>query len=89
MRVGSPNLFVPSIIPSNVMSLAPKIDKGPNVMSSSSIDLACIVETWLQEHIHDNIISIPDFNVVRRDRVIKTSTEVFVSTFGEQLRGCS
>ena len=40
-----------------------------NVVSSSSIDLACIVEMWLQEHIHDNIISIPDFNVVRRDRV--------------------
>ena len=51
------------------MSLAPKIDEVRSVMSSSSIDLACIVETWLQEHIHDNIISIPDFNVVRRDRI--------------------
>ena len=51
------------------MSLVPKIDEVRNVLGNSSIDLACIVETWLQEHIHDNIISIPDFNVVRLDRV--------------------
>ena len=67
-QAGSPNLFVPSIMLSNVMSLAPKIDELRDVTTHANIDLICITETWLQNHIHDNVVSISGYNVIRRDR---------------------
>jgi hypothetical protein len=53
---------------SNVMSLAPKIDELRESITLRNIDLICITETWLQNHIHDNIVSVSGYNVERRDR---------------------
>ena len=62
------NLFVPSVLLSNVMSLSPKIDELREVAKQIEVDLICITETWLQSHIHDNVVEIYGYNIVRRDR---------------------
>lgn len=67
-KSGSSNLFVPSILLSNVMSLAPKIDELREVSKQIDVDLICITESWLQNHIHDNVVEISGYNIVRRDR---------------------
>ena len=67
-KAGSSNLFVPSIVLSNVMSLAPKIDELRDSTTLKNVDLICITETWLQSHIHNNIVSVPGYSVERRDR---------------------
>ena len=35
----------------------------------NSSDIACVTETWLRDHIHDNVVCIPGYNLVRRDRI--------------------
>ena len=67
-QVGSLNVFVPSLLLSNVMSLAPKIDEVRSVAAEVNLDIICIVESWLQTHIHDNIVHIDNYNIIRRDR---------------------
>ena len=64
----SSKTFVPNILLSNVMSLAPKIDELRYYITYSNLDLVCLTETWLQEHIYNNVVAISDFNLLRRDR---------------------
>ena len=64
----SPNHFVPSIVVSNVMSLAPKIDEINYFMSTERPDIACFTETWLKDSIDDNVIDISDYSVVCKNR---------------------
>ena len=61
-------MFVPTLLLSNVMSLAPKIDELHEVINSNDIDIACITETWLRNHIDDNIVTLSGFRLVRLDR---------------------
>ena len=51
------------------MSLAPKLDEVSDAIANANLDIACITETLLRDHIHDNVISIPGCNLVRRDRI--------------------
>ena len=67
---GSPTVFVPSVLLSNVMSIAPKIDEIREVLSNLNVDLGCFVETWLQEHIPDQIVAAAGYNLIRRDRCV-------------------
>ena len=52
------------------MSSAPKIDEIiiNSFVMHAYLDLLCITETWLRSTISDNIIQIPNYNVVRKDR---------------------
>jgi hypothetical protein len=34
------------------------------------VDLCCFVETWLQEHIPDQIVAAAGYNLIRRDRCV-------------------
>ena len=61
---------VPSLMLSNTMSLAPKIDEVRHSVLQTDVDLACFTETWLTDFVHDNVIQISGYNVVRRDRLI-------------------
>ena len=61
-------MFVPTLLLSNVMSLVPKIDELHEVINSNDIDIACITETWLRNHIDDNIVTLSEFRLVRFDR---------------------
>ena len=68
-RKGSPSAYVPSLYLSNVMSLAPKIDESRHVVQYANLDCVCITESWLRSHIHDNVVALSGFNLVRKDRV--------------------
>ena len=50
------------------MSLAPKIDEIRETVHYANFDFVCITETWLKDHIDNNVISISGYNVVRHDR---------------------
>jgi len=65
-RKGSPSTYVPSLYLSNVMSLAPKIDEIRHVVQYANLYCVCITESWLQSHIHDNIVALSGFNLVRK-----------------------
>ena len=66
---GSTTAYVPSFLVSNVMSLAPKIDELRHVLQNANLDCACITESWLRSHIHDNVVALKGFNIIRKDRV--------------------
>ena len=51
------------------MSLAPKIDEVQDVVRHGDYQFIRIVETWLQSHIHDNVVNIKGYNLIRRDRI--------------------
>ena len=54
------------------MSLARKIDEVRHFVDYANVDLVCLTETetetWLQEHIHDNVVSVSGFILVRLGR---------------------
>ena len=64
----NPSYFVPSVILSNVMSLAPKIDEIRLYAQHQSPDIMCFTETWLRNVVDDSAIHIRDYTIVRRDR---------------------
>ena len=45
-----------------------KIDEICGAVLTNKCDIAVITESWLLSHITDNLISIPDFSTVRKDR---------------------
>ena len=65
---GARKVYVLSVLLSTVLSLAPKLDEVSDTITYANLDLACITETWLHDHIHNNVISIPEYNLVR-DRI--------------------
>ena len=77
--------FVPSLLLSNTMSLAPKIDEIAHTISTLNPDIAFFTETWLNEAVPDDPISINGYQLFRRDRAnrqhggvcmyVKTPTE--------------
>ena len=67
---GSPMVFVPSVLLSNVMSIAPKINEIQVVLNNLNVDLGCFVETWLQEHIPNQTVSAAGYKLIRRDRCV-------------------
>ena len=62
------NLFLPSVLLSNEISLAPKINEIQHCVMHANFGLVCLTETWPKECIHYEILSISGFNLVRLDR---------------------
>ena len=56
------------IIHYNARSMLPKLDELRAVCKATKPDIICIVETWLDDSISDNDISLSDYQVFRRDR---------------------
>ena len=50
------------------MSLAPKIDEIRVSVAQHKPDLVFLTDTWLKESIGDPVISLPNYNLTRRDR---------------------
>ena len=50
------------------MSLVPKIDEVRIVANSVNPDFISVTETWLQNHVHSNIVELNGYNIVRKDR---------------------
>nr|CAI5834882.1 unnamed protein product [Callosobruchus analis] len=52
----------------NICSLCPKVNELKSVIVKESISILGITETWLSDRIDENLINIPDFDVIRADR---------------------
>ena len=65
---GTSECFVPSLLLSNPMSLAPKIDEIAHAVQRQNTDITLFTETWLKESIPDDPINIEGFQLYRRDR---------------------
>ena len=50
------------------MSLAPKVDELRHLVKYANLDLVCITESGLKSHIHDNVVALESYNIIRRDR---------------------
>ena len=62
------NKLLPRFCLMNVRSLLPKIDELCAFVSSTPIDIIAITESWLNEDIDNNILSVNGFNIHRNDR---------------------
>ena len=62
--------YVPKLLLTNTMSLAPKIDEVSCFVTEKSPDLACITETWLNDRISDSCLDIPGYNFVHKNRSV-------------------
>ena len=51
------------------MSIALKIEVR-EVLKNLNVDIGCLVETWLQEHIPDQTVSAAGYNLIRRDKCV-------------------
>ena len=61
--------FVPSILLSNTMSVAPKVDEIAYTIKTVDADIALFTETWLRDTVPDISINIKHYQLYRRDRV--------------------
>ena len=64
--------FAPKILLTNVMSLVPKIDELRILTSEQSFDLVFVTETWLRESVCDTHVTLSDYHLSRRDRILGT-----------------
>ena len=69
LYIGLALALLPSVLLSNVMSIAPKIEVR-EVLKNLNVDIGCFVKTWLQEHIPDQTVSAAGYNLIRRDRCV-------------------
>ena len=50
------------------MSLVPKIEEVSEFAVLNDVDLTCITDTWLKDRIVNNVVEIPGYSIIRRDR---------------------
>ena len=62
------NFYVPKIMVSNTMSLAPKIVEVEEFVARNKVSLAFITETWLKSTVMDSVVDIPGYSIIRKDR---------------------
>ena len=52
----------------NTMSLVPKLDKVQQLLLRLNVQVGCIVESWLKQHIIHSLVNIDRYNIVWKDR---------------------
>ena len=62
------NVFLPTVLVTNVGSLNGKIDELCAVTNINDINVVCITETWLNKAIPDCAVSLDKFILFRNDR---------------------
>ena len=60
---------IPVILSTNVRELANKVDEIQQIAELNSISAICITETWLSSDVLDSCVSIPGYNLFRKDRI--------------------
>lgn len=65
----------PSVKRDVLMSLTPKVNELRVVAHDINADFTSITETWLQSHVHNDIIEIIGYNLERRDRQVSIHGE--------------
>ncbi len=63
-----PKGHLPNFLSTNVRSLLLKIDELALILNHLSIDIAAVSETWLHSGIENEVLSIPNYNLIRQDR---------------------
>ena len=64
--------YLPSLLLSNIRSLAPKVDELEMVASLNEVSIICITETWLTPNIPDSALLLPNFFLFLNDREFST-----------------
>ncbi|KAK2557808.1 hypothetical protein P5673_019772 [Acropora cervicornis] len=66
-RKSSPTAYVPALFVSSVMSLVPKLEELRHLVKYASFHLfnVCITESWLKSHIHDNVVALESYYIIR------------------------
>ena len=59
---------LPNISLLNARSLLPKLDELSASLSFNPVDIIAVTETWFNEDIEDNLVSIYGYNLFRKDR---------------------
>ena len=67
-KANNKDVFGPSVLLTNSMSLAPKFDEVSSFVSDKKPDLACFTETWLQGSLSEDCLHIPGYNFICRNR---------------------
>ena len=60
---------IPLILSTNVRELTNKVDEIQQIAELNSISTICITETWLSPNVPDSCVSIPVYNLFRKDRI--------------------
>ena len=60
---------IPSVLSTNVRSVTNKINELHQVALLNRIDAICVTESWLKPDIPDSSVSLPNYNIFRKDRV--------------------
>ena len=60
---------LPKISLINARSLLPKFDELSASLSINPVDIMAITETWFNEDIEDDLVSIYSYNLFRKDRL--------------------
>ena len=68
MKPNNNSQFVPTLLLSNTMSLAPKIDEIAFTIQQKDIQVGFFTETWLKDSIADDPIAISGYHLFRLDR---------------------
>ena len=59
---------IPSVLSTNVRSVTNKIDELHQVALLNRTDAICVTESWLKPDIPDSSVSLPNYNIFRKDR---------------------
>ena len=58
--------FVPRVMLANTMSLVPKLDEVQELLLRLNVQVGCIVESWLKQHINDSVVNTDGYNIVQK-----------------------
>ena len=59
---------LPSFCSTNVRSLLPKVDELALLLSQNPVNVLAVTESWLNDDIDDDLVSISGYNLFRKDR---------------------
>jgi hypothetical protein len=65
----SSRLCLPKLMITNARSLLNKHDEAYSVTVANGVDLFAVTETWLHSQVPDEVISMPSFQLIRKDRI--------------------
>lgn len=62
----------------NCRSLLPKLEEISLLIKQTNVDVMCITETWLDEHISNDVINVDGYSIIRKDRKDKKGGGVLI-----------
>ena len=69
---------IPTVLSANVRTIASKVDEIQQIAELNNANAICITETWLSPNVSDPAVSIPGYNLFRKDRTNKTGGGVCI-----------